>query len=986
MPQGNDENFARKCYEHLKEHGRFSVTNKQKARSQFTVNHYAGNVVYTTSSFCEKNKDTISEEAIELIKRSDQPVIQAATQISASSDTEDLPKYTEAAIRDAENKGALKKGTLSAMIGEKSGSSKPKTKKSRMMADTLGTQFRQQLKMLMTIVRATSPHYIRCLKPNSESQPRIIERDSLVSQLRCGGVLEAVRVSRAGYPVRFPHDVFLIKYRAVVFAFRQLLTEKSDCDNQISRLLSEAKYMVQNEAEYLSSCNPFSVNSASNVSDISSCFVKILRGSRRTVMKTILLQKLEERENIGKKAYGISHWASGMILHTLCNASQRIVKNNKKLAEVSDSNVDEHLETAVEENDIQVGKTKVFFRQSAYEFLENIRNSVLSGACIEIQRIVRGHLAFSYVRKYKDSIIRLQCAIRCALARSKTRELRRRKAALMVQKTLRGCACRIQYHRKRYVLVQLQSLYRGWKAREYYQQLLLNIRASQIIAFYKGRQERRRFVHRRKSAVAVQTAIRSYLAKKKLKQLREEARSLKAQQAKNEEMKSEIDRLRVRVAELENERSEEAKAADGTFISREDKDWVQQVISQLVGAIKSNFGDDEQPLETVRLQPPPEGSLFAPTFEPVKEQCQYFKEFTLPLGNSKSPTSTSTKLLSPADVEKRLSASQDRWKNHQEKQDKEVAKLQKKLLDLSRENDKLKKQLSSRWTHHNRIPEDDGEGHSNQRFSFDESMMSASSSSENKRSSSISEGDRVKGERFGFTPQTARCRRTVRRPLNRKIPFVRTDEVLKKADEEKQTEFTNEAHNSSLPPDADFSDQEQDSPASEEPKQKNLTSFMKKTFHNLFSTKTKEGQNRKGFRTSSSGSDHGETRNVQQTHGISSHGSPMLYHVNPDKNLQQAVNHSQLREEIESLRKVNQDLVEVSSLGYIIWIIVSIESSLFIFTLQRSVRTANDVNELNRENDALRSRNHDLQNQILALQKGKKEKVNNSSMQVFFYF
>ena len=34
----------------------------------------------------------------------------------------------------------------------------------------------------------------------------------IVDQLRCGGVLEAVRVSRAGYPTRYPHDVFKARY------------------------------------------------------------------------------------------------------------------------------------------------------------------------------------------------------------------------------------------------------------------------------------------------------------------------------------------------------------------------------------------------------------------------------------------------------------------------------------------------------------------------------------------------------------------------------------------------------------------------------------------------------------------------------------------------------------------------------------------------------------------------------------------------------
>ena len=65
----------------------------------------------------------------------------------------------------------------------------------KMMAVTVGAQFKTQLNELLTVVRATTPHYVRCLKPNAAQVPRQLERDSVVGQLRCGGVLEAVRVS-----------------------------------------------------------------------------------------------------------------------------------------------------------------------------------------------------------------------------------------------------------------------------------------------------------------------------------------------------------------------------------------------------------------------------------------------------------------------------------------------------------------------------------------------------------------------------------------------------------------------------------------------------------------------------------------------------------------------------------------------------------------------------------------------------------------------
>jgi hypothetical protein len=74
---------------------------------------------------------------------------------------------------------------------------------------TLGGQFRKQLDALMTALNATEPHYIRCIKPNSEKQADLFHGFMSLQQLRYAGVFEAVRIRQTGYPFRYSHENFL---------------------------------------------------------------------------------------------------------------------------------------------------------------------------------------------------------------------------------------------------------------------------------------------------------------------------------------------------------------------------------------------------------------------------------------------------------------------------------------------------------------------------------------------------------------------------------------------------------------------------------------------------------------------------------------------------------------------------------------------------------------------------------------------------------
>ncbi|PIN19625.1 Myosin ATPase [Handroanthus impetiginosus] len=92
---------------------------------------------------------------------------------------------------------------------------------------SVATKFKGQLFKLMQQLESTTPHFIRCIKPNNKQIPGAFDNDLVLEQLRCCGVLEVVRISRSGYPTRMTHQEFTRRYGF-------LLPEKSACQDPLS--------------------------------------------------------------------------------------------------------------------------------------------------------------------------------------------------------------------------------------------------------------------------------------------------------------------------------------------------------------------------------------------------------------------------------------------------------------------------------------------------------------------------------------------------------------------------------------------------------------------------------------------------------------------------------------------------------------------------------------------------------------------------------
>ncbi|KAI4340291.1 hypothetical protein MLD38_025142 [Melastoma candidum] len=168
FPRSTHETFAQKLYQTFKTHKRFSKP--KLARSDFTICHYAGDVTYQTELFLDKNKDYVI----------------------------------------AEHQALLCASKCSFVCGLFPPLAEDSSKQSKF--SSIGSRFKQQLQELLQTLSSTEPHYIRCVKPNNLLKPAIFESKNVLQQLRCGGVMEAIRISCAGYPTRRPFFEFIDRF------------------------------------------------------------------------------------------------------------------------------------------------------------------------------------------------------------------------------------------------------------------------------------------------------------------------------------------------------------------------------------------------------------------------------------------------------------------------------------------------------------------------------------------------------------------------------------------------------------------------------------------------------------------------------------------------------------------------------------------------------------------------------------------------------
>ncbi|XP_014245714.1 myosin heavy chain, muscle isoform X33 [Cimex lectularius] len=188
FPKATDKTFEDKLNtNHLGKSPNFQKPKPPKPGCQaahFAIGHYAGVVSYNITGWLEKNKDPLNDTVVDQYKKGTNKLL---CEIFA-----DHPGQSGGADPSGGKGGRGKKGGGFA---------------------TVSSSYKEQLNNLMTTLKSTQPHFVRCIIPNELKQPGVIDSHLVMHQLTCNGVLEGIRICRKGFPNRMVYPDFKLRYK-----------------------------------------------------------------------------------------------------------------------------------------------------------------------------------------------------------------------------------------------------------------------------------------------------------------------------------------------------------------------------------------------------------------------------------------------------------------------------------------------------------------------------------------------------------------------------------------------------------------------------------------------------------------------------------------------------------------------------------------------------------------------------------------------------
>ncbi|XP_022782687.1 unconventional myosin-Ia-like isoform X5 [Stylophora pistillata] len=174
----SDMTFIAKLNAHCCEHPHFESRGSKKFLSDttlphdcFRLRHYAGSVTYCVTGFLDKNNDLLYRDLSQCLYACGHPLARTL-----------FPDGCP-------------------------------TKATKKRPPTTGTQFKVSVSELMKNLKTKNPHYIRCIKPNDRKVAGLFDDKLVRHQIRYLGLMENIRVRRAGFAFRQEYDIALERYK-----------------------------------------------------------------------------------------------------------------------------------------------------------------------------------------------------------------------------------------------------------------------------------------------------------------------------------------------------------------------------------------------------------------------------------------------------------------------------------------------------------------------------------------------------------------------------------------------------------------------------------------------------------------------------------------------------------------------------------------------------------------------------------------------------
>ncbi|CAB4321685.1 unnamed protein product [Prunus armeniaca] len=384
FPRSTHETFAQKLYQTFKNHKRF--TKPKLSQSDFTICHYAGDVTYQTELFLDKNKDYVVAEHQALLSASNCSFVS---------------------------------GLFTSLVEDSSKTSK---------FSSIGSRFKQQLQQLLETLSSTEPHYIRCVKPNNLLKPAIFENKNVLQQLRCGGVMEAIRISCAGYPTRKAFDEFIDRFGLLA---PEVLDRSTDEVNACERLLEKVGlegYQIGKTKVFLR---------AGQMAELDARRSEVLGRSASIIQRKV-------RSYLAKRSFVLLR-ISAIRLQAACRG------------------------------------------QLARHVYQGMRREA---SCLMIQRHLRMYLARKAFKELYCSAVSIQTGMRGMTARNELRFRRQTRAAIIIQSQCRRFLAHLHYMKTKKAAITTQCAWRGRVARAELRKLKMAARETGALQAAKNKLEK----------------------------------------------------------------------------------------------------------------------------------------------------------------------------------------------------------------------------------------------------------------------------------------------------------------------------------------------------------------------------------------------------------------------------------------------------------------------------------------------------------------